>query len=143
MHHVAIMKKSWGLTEKIISGEKKIESRWYKSKHIPWGKIDKDDVIYFKNSGELVSIKADVEKVISFSNLTPEKVSEILEEYGSDDGIEKSRVSEFYKLFKDKKYCLLVFLKNPLRIQPFDIDKSGFGMMAAWLTVDNIDTIRR
>jgi len=37
MDHVAIMKKSWKLTEKILSGEEKIESRWYKSKYSPRG----------------------------------------------------------------------------------------------------------
>lgn len=31
MEHVAIMRKSWGLTDKILSGQKKIESRWYKT----------------------------------------------------------------------------------------------------------------
>ena len=35
MQHVAIMKKSWGLTDKILSGQKKIESRWYLSSFCP------------------------------------------------------------------------------------------------------------
>ena len=48
MDHVAIMKKSWGLTEKIISGEKKIESRWYKFRHSPWGKIKKGDNLFVR-----------------------------------------------------------------------------------------------
>ncbi|MBU4370146.1 hypothetical protein KKG58_05355 [Patescibacteria group bacterium] len=38
------MKKSWNLTEKILAGEKKIESRWYKSKCSPWGKIKENDI---------------------------------------------------------------------------------------------------
>jgi len=142
MNHVAIMRKSWGLTQKILSGQKKIESRWYKSKRSPWGKIEKDDVVYFKNSGEPVSIKTEVEKVISFSDLTPEKVKLILDEYGNDDGIEKDKIKDFFELFKNKKYCLLVFLKNPEQVEPFKIDKTGFGMMSAWITVDNIDRIK-
>ena len=73
MEHVAIMKKSWGLIGKIISGEKKIESRWYKSRRSPWGKIKQGDEVYFKDSGEPVSIKAKVAKVISFADLTPKK----------------------------------------------------------------------
>ena len=52
MDHVAIMKKSWGLTQKILTKQKKIESRWYKSKYSPWGKIEKNDFVYFKDSGE-------------------------------------------------------------------------------------------
>jgi ASC-1-like (ASCH) protein len=142
MDHVAIMKKSWGLTQKILSGEKKIESRWYKSKCSPWGKIEKGDSVYFKNSGEPVSIKTGIEKIISFSDLTPEKVRQILKKYGNDDGIGKNKIQEFFELFKNKKYCLLIFLKNPKKIKPFEINKKGFGTMSAWLTVKNIDRIR-
>ena len=142
MDHVAIMKKSWGLTQKILLGQKKIESRWYKSKFAPWGKIGKGDFVYFKDSGEPVSIKAEVDEVISFSDLTPEKVRQILDEYGNDDGIEKDKIEEFFELFKNKKYCLLIFLKNPKRIEPFEISKTGFGMMSAWLTVRNIDKVK-
>ena len=142
MDHVAIMKKSWGLTQKILSGQKKIESRWYKSKYAPWGKIGKGDVVYFKDSGEPVSIKAEVKKVISFSDLIPEKVSWILDEYGNDDGIEKDKVKDFFELFKNKNYCLLIFLKNPKKIKPFEINKAGFGMMSAWLTIGNIDRLK-
>lgn len=142
MDHVAIMKKSWGLTQKILSGQKKIESRWYKSKYAPWGKIEKNDVVYFKDSGEPVTIKAEVDKVVSFSGLTPKKVSEILNEYGNDDGIEKTKIKDFFELFKNKNYCLLIFLKNPKKIEPFEIDKTGFGMMSAWLSVENIEKIK-
>lgn len=142
MDHVAIMKKSWGLTQKILSGQKKIESRWYKSKHFPFGKIKKGDTVYFKDSGEAVSIKAKVKKVISFSDLNQKKVRRILEKYGKDDGMEKDKITEFFDLFKDKKYCLLIFLENPKKIKPFGINKAGFGVMSAWLMVNNINTIK-
>lgn len=67
MEHLAIMKKSWKLTEKILSGEKKIESRWYKSKRVPFGRISAGETVYFKDGGEPVTIKAEVEKVLQFS----------------------------------------------------------------------------
>lgn len=143
MEHIAIMKKSWGLTRKILSGEKKIESRWYKSKHAPWGKINGGDVVYFKDSGEPVTLRADVEKVMQFSELTPEKVKEILGEYGKADGLGIADIQKFFELFKDGKYCILVFLKNPKRVEPFEISKKGFGNMAAWITTDSIDKVKR
>jgi len=139
---VAIMKKSWGLTQKILTGEKRIESRWYKSKHFPWGKIEKNDTVYFKNSGEPISIRTEVEQVISLSDLNPKKVKQILYQYGKDDGIDKNKTPDFFELFKDKKYCLLIFLKSSQMIKPFEIDKTGFGMMSAWLSVGNIDKIK-
>ena len=72
--HVAIMKKQWGLTEKVLTGEKTVESRWYKTKHTPWDKIKAGDSLYFKDSGEPVIVKAKVAKVLQFANLGPEIV---------------------------------------------------------------------
>lgn len=143
MDHVAIMKKSWGLTQKILSGKKKIESRWYLNKCVPWNKIKAGESIYFKDSGEPVSIMATVKKVLQFCDLTPLKVEEILKTYGDDDGIEKSENPAFYERFKDKKYCMLIFLKNPQKIEPFEIDKKGFGAMAAWICTKDINMIKR
>lgn len=143
MHHLAIMRKSWGLLPKILSREKIIESRWYKNKYSPWDRIEKGDIVYFKNSGELVSIKAEISNVIQYSDLIPKKVKEILNEYGAKDGLGIDKIDKYYKMFKDKNYCLLVFFKNPQKIEPFDIDKRGFGAMSAWITIDNINQIKK
>ncbi len=142
MQHIAIMKKSWGLLPKILTKEKKIESRWYNNRYSPWNKIKKGDVIYFKDSGEPVTIKAEIDKVIQCENLTSAKVRQILKEYGQKDGLGINDIPKFYKRFKNKKYCILVFLKNPKPIKPFNISKTGFGMMSAWLCVDNVNRIK-
>jgi len=143
MDHVAIMRKSWGLTQKILKGKKKIESRWYKSKYRPWDNIKVGDIVYFKDSGEPVSIRAKVKKVLQFSSLTPGKVQSILKKYGRDDGINENEIPTYYKMFKNKNYCLLIFLKDVQKIKPFEIDKKGFGAMAAWITVGNINSIKK
>lgn len=143
MEHLAIMKKSWGLTEKILSKEKKIESRWYVNKYQPWDKIKRGETVYFKDSGVPVTLKAKVEKVIQYSDLTPTKVKDILNQYGQADGIAKEKIPEFFQRFKNKKYCLLIFLKHPQKIKPFEINKTGFGAMAAWITVKSISRIKK
>jgi hypothetical protein len=142
MHHVAIMKKSWGLTQKILSGEKKIESRWYTSRVAPWDRIKPGDMVYFKDSGESVSLKAQVHNVLQFSDLTPRKIQEILSQYGKDDGIDSADIPKYFEMFKDKRYCILIFLKNPEVVQPFHINKKGFGAMSAWITVEDIREIQ-
>ena len=143
MNHVAIMKKSWGLIPKIVSGKKTIESRWYLNKSAPWNKITKGDSLYFKNSGEPIKLKTKITKVIQFSNLTQKRVKEILNKYGDDDGIELEKIEEFFERFKNKKYCVLIFVTKPTFIRPFDINKSGFGSMSAWITVPNISKIKK
>ncbi|MFA6397602.1 MAG: hypothetical protein WDK96_02010 [Candidatus Paceibacterota bacterium] len=143
MYHIAIIKKSWGLLPKILNKEKTIESRWYKNKCSPWDKIKNGDIVYFKNSGESVTIKAKVSKVLQFSDLNQKKVKEILNKYGEYIGIEKEKNRKFFERFKDKKYCLLIFLSDPAKIKPFNINKKGFGNMSAWIIIDNIKKIIR
>jgi ASC-1-like (ASCH) protein len=142
MHHIAIMKKSWKLTEKILDGRKTIESRWYLHKYAPWNKISTNDTIYFKDSGSPVTLKANVKNVLQFENLTPSKVRELLHTYGKEDGIEEKDITEYYERFKNKKYCLLIYLKSVQKVKPFHIDKTGFGAMAAWITTRYINELR-
>ena len=130
------------MIDKILTGEKKIESRWYSSRRAPWDKIKANDTVYFKNSGEPVSLKTRVSRVLQFCDLTPWKVREILKDYGAKDGIALDDLDEFYKILKDKKYCILVFLKNPQKINPFSINKRGFGAMAAWICAENLKNVK-
>lgn len=141
MEHVAILNPKWGLLPKILAGEKKIESRWYLSKRAPWGKIHAGDIVYFKNSGEPVTVRAKVAKVLQFSDLTPRKVHEILVKYGNNDGIKPNDLEKYFQLFMDKKYCLLIYLKDVQKIKPFEVDKRGFGAMSAWLLAEDIKRV--
>jgi len=137
------MKKSWGLTEKILTGEKTIESRWYKSKYAPWDRIKPGDIIYFKDSGESVSVRAKVVRVLQFNNLTAEKTEQIMSEYGKADLGTSHIIPEIRDYVSDKNYCILIFFNNVEKIEPFDIDKTGFGAMSAWISVDSIDQLKR
>ena len=139
------MKKEWGLIPKILSGEKRLESRWYANKFRPWNKIDEGDTVYFKNSGEPVTVKAQVSKVVQVSDLTPNKVRKLLWNYTKDDGlgIDDEKLEEFYERFKNKKYAMFIYLKQAEPIEPFEIDKAGFGAMSAWVTIESIETIKR
>ena len=109
MIHLAILRKNQKLLDKILSGEKTIESRWYLTRRAPWNKIKAGETVYFKNSGEPITAKATVEKVIQLE-LDRNKVKSILEEHGKKIGISNS--TDFsYNKNKDKKYCILILKK--------------------------------
>ncbi|KKU29827.1 MAG: hypothetical protein UX44_C0030G0006 [candidate division WWE3 bacterium GW2011_GWA1_46_21] len=42
----------------------------------------------------------------------------------------------------NKNYAIFVHFNNVELVNPFAIDKSGFGMQSAWLTVENIDRVK-
>ena len=141
-HHLAILRKSSGLLEKITSGEKKIESRWYSTRRAPWGRIKEGDIVFFKYSGGAVEASAKAAKVLQFSDLTVDKIENIWAKYGNQIGLEAERIPAFLKSIGEKRYCILVFLKDVKRIQKFKIDKTGYGNASAWIVVDNIELLR-
>ena len=140
MDHVAILKPSWHLLEKILDGRKTIESRWYVSRYPPWNRINAGDTVYFKNAGCPVSLKANVQKVLQFSDLTPEKIRDLYTVHGKEIGAEN--IDSSIARNAHKKYCILVFLELAVAVEPFQINKKGFGISAAWLVVKNIDSIK-
>lgn len=138
MDHIAIMNKKWKLIPKILEGRKMIESRWSKNKIAPWNKIVAGDTVYFKDCGEAVTARARVSKVEQFDGLDISKIRWIWEnhpEIGTDD------IEANIEWAKDKKYCVLIYLEKPEKIMPFQINKSGFGSGAAWITIDDIKRI--
>ena len=138
MYHLAILAKKRELLPKIISGEKTIESRWYKFKKTPYNSISKGDIVYFKDSGKPVTAKAEVSKVLFFDNLDESKVRNILRKYGKQICIPES----YAKNLLGKNFCTLIFLENVKEVEPFHVDKRGYGMMAAWITLEDISQIR-
>jgi len=142
MDHLAIMKKSWGLTEKVLSGKKTIESRWYKTKRSPWNRIKPKDTIYFKDSAGPVTVKARVVKVLQFDNLNSLKREQILAKYNKADLGTSEIMPEIRRYVSGKNYCILVFFDTVKQIEPFKIDKTGFGAMSAWITVNDINQLK-
>ena len=139
MNHIAILTK--GVLPLIISGEKTIESRWYKNRIAPWNKIFKGDTIYFKESGGKVKAKAKVEKVIQIQGLNKKLFKDIIKKYNNHIKLKNPRYTEYYK---NKNYVILIFLKDiKLLKRPFNIDKKGFGNACAWLCVKDINKIKR
>lgn len=142
MDHVAILKPSLKLLDKILSGEKTIESRWYMNRIDPIDKIKAGDVIYFKNAGKPVTAMAEVSDIQQYCSFNNEFVRGLIKEYGNRIGL-NGRKKEFFEQVKNKKYCMLAFLENVRTIEPFNINKKGYGVSCAWICVDNVDKIKK
>lgn len=96
MVHVGIMNPK-NLIDKILSGEKKIESRWLKNRSAPWNKVAAGDEIYFKQSGGLVVARAIAAEVRQYQ----------------DDLSEPIGIMRGYESWAEgKKYCVLVWLAD-------------------------------
>lgn len=136
------MDKKRKLLEKIMRGEKTIESRWYKNKISPWNRIKPRDRVFFKNSGEPVSVQADVTKVMQYDNLDEASVRKIYKGFAKRLCLELDE-DAFVKWVgeNNKHYCILIFLEGVKSVRPFEINKKGFGSACAWLCVEDIKKI--
>ncbi len=142
MEHVAIMTPTWNMIPKILEGAKTIESRWFMNKSKPWDIVQKGDIIYFKNTGGPVILKATVTNVEQYICNSPEEIQKLLNTYYIPDGIEESDISNFFERFKNKRYAIFIHITNPQIVEPFKINKKGFGSMAAWISLADISAIR-
>ena len=142
MDHVAILTKSWGLIPKILSGEKTIESRWYKTRRVPWDKIKKGDVVYFKNSGEPVRLKARVVKVDQHKVSNNKEALSLMRKYSINDLGTGEIPKEIKTYILGKKYAIFIHFDSVQEINPFNIDKTGYGAMSAWICTNNIRYIK-
>lgn len=138
MEHLAILSKRRKLLGPILEGRKSIESRWYASRRAPWDRIVPGDTVYFKETGDPVRAKATVSRVLQF-DLRERPARSILKEYCDRILISPGDSSWAH----GKRYCILVFLEDPRPVAPFEIDKRGFGSMAAWISARRIPRLRK
>lgn len=141
MHHVAILNPKWNMLDKLYNKSKYIESRWLKIKSRPWNSVNIYDTIYFKNSLQKITLKAEVKDVMQI-DLSDNSFDNIYQKYWHEIGIEQKDYEYFYKTLRDKNYCILIFLQNIRKVKPFDIDKKGFGSQSSWISIDDIELIK-
>src|SRR5437764_10549230 len=78
--HMAILTHK-SVVDKILSGEKTIESRFSRVKSVPFGQIIAGDLVYFKLSGGPVMGYARISRVEEFDNLTPRLIDDLAKRY--------------------------------------------------------------
>jgi hypothetical protein len=119
MEHIAIMDKP--TIDKIINGQKLIESRFSKNKITPYHNIEKDDTVYLKKSGGDITASFKVKDVIFFENLDKNKIEKIKDKYNA---LIKAPL-EFWNLKKDSRYATLIFIRSPKFLKPISIVKKN------------------
>ncbi len=129
MEHLAIMKK--GYIEKILSGEKKIESRFSKSRIAPYHNIFPDDTVYMQEVGKDVTAVFEVKNVLFFELRSEEDVDRLRTLYGKDICAD----DDFWNMKKSARYATLIFIKDPRAIASFKVYKTD---RSAFKTVNSV-----
>lgn len=125
MEHIAILSHR-SVLEKILSGQKTIESRFSRLKSLPYGQVQSQDIVYFKLSGGLILGKAVIAKVEEHDNLTPARITELARRYEKELAISE----DFLARKLESKYASLLFLEQVEECEPWQYKQDG---RAGWI----------
>jgi len=135
--HLVILKKPY--LDAILSGKKKVESRFSKSRRNFLNSIKAGDLLFLKQSSGPVCATARIEKAKLFENLTAKKILEIKQQFNSlicgDE--------DFWQSALDCRFATLVKLTDVKRIEPVRINKKDWRAWVVLTEKENFGLLNR
>ena len=140
MDHVVYLDAKAAELENLKNGGKDMIIRGAMGRKLPYGRVEKGDVLYFiGNKGDgLVKAKAVVAEVFLSDKMTREESVALVEEHQERLKLDKGLL----KRFSGKRYIVLLTVTDFSELEPFKIDRSGYGNMDDWLPVDDIESVK-
>ena len=128
VRHLAIFKGDGA--EKILSGEKTIESRFARRRIPPFGVISSGDLVYIKPSGKDIIGQFRVRKVVFYDGFDLSDLNDLEKRYGKELAVG----AEYWEKIKNSLYCTLIFIGDSSRFitSPVKIKKSD---MRGWVVL--------
>ncbi len=118
--HIAILSHK-SVLDKILGGEKTVESRFSRVKSLPYGQVIAGDTIYFKLSGGPVLGRARVAAIQEYENLNPRRIEELARQYERELAISV----DFLARKLESKFASLIFLEQIEPCEPFSFKQEG------------------
>src|SRR4051812_44681106 len=127
--HIAILSHK-SVLDKILSGEKTIESRFSRVKSVPFGQIAAGDFVYFKLSGGPVMGYATIARVGEDDNLTPRQIDDLARRYHQELALSE----DFLVRKMESKFASLLFLQGVEASEPWNYKQEG---RSGWIVLSH------
>lgn len=138
--HVVYTDAKFNEMENLLSGSKTMIIRGATGRKLPYGRVEKGDVLYFINNNAEGQVKAKA-KVRSVYN--SEKMDKETSEKLVKDNQAKLQLSDKqFGKWAGKRYIVLIEVESVEEIEPFGVDKSNYGNMDDWLPVEKINSVK-
>jgi hypothetical protein len=139
MDHVVCLDASAKELENLVSGNKSMILRGADVRDLPYGKVNKGDILYFVSSTGEVEVKARaiVSYVFKSERLSVEESFETIIRHQDKLQLPDKQ----FDRWAGKKYLVLIGIDDIEQIEPFRIDKTRFIYPDDWFPVGNIDMV--
>lgn len=140
MDHVVYLDTKAGELEKMLAGNKTMIVRGAAGRKLPYGRVNPTDCLYFvQNNGEgLVRACGIVKDVLNSKKLAEEESASLLAANQAKLNLTENQC----KRWAGKRYLVLIEVQNVQTVEPFRIDRSGYGNMDDWLPVEAIAKVK-
>lgn len=141
MDHVVYLDAKANELEKLLNGSKTMIIRGAAGRKLPYGRVNEGDVLYFINNNAegVVKAKAAVDSVFNSDKMSLEESAALVKKHQDKLQLSDSQ----FKKWAGKRYIVLIGLKKIEEIKSFAIDKSNYGNMDDWLSVEKIETVKK
>jgi hypothetical protein len=140
LDHVVYLDAAANELGNLLSREKTMIIRGAAGRKLPHGRVDLGDTLYFINNNAegLIRAKANVDSVLNSEKLSPAESEALVKAHQDKLQLTKKQTDRW----AGKRYLVLVEVRSVEEIEPFGIDKSGYGNMDDWLPVGEIGKVR-
>lgn len=141
MDHVVYVDTKAHELEKLLAGEKTMIVRGATGRKLPYGRVHSDDRLFFvQNKGDgMVRACALVSDVLNSEKLTKEQSGNLLKANQSRLNLTPDQIERW----AGKRYLVLIEVKEVQPMEPFAIDRAGYGNMDDWLPVGMIENVTK
>lgn len=140
MDHIVYVDAKEGELEKLLDGTKTAILRGATGRKLPYGRVNPGDRLYFirNNSEGLVQARATISEVMNSEALSPEQSEQVVRQNQDKLQFTPRQV----KRWAGKRYLVMIDIGAVEKVEPFPIDKSGYGNMDDWLPVGDVESVR-
>ncbi len=140
MDHVVYLDAKSNEFEKLLDGSKSMIIRGATGRKLPYGRVNKGDVLYFINNNAegVVKAKALVASVYNSEKMNIEESVALVKENQNKLLLSDKQ----FQKWAGKRYLVLIEVSEFIEVERFPIDKSRYGNMDDWLPVENIESVK-
>ncbi|MCJ7624698.1 MAG: hypothetical protein MUO76_14445 [Anaerolineaceae bacterium] len=140
MDHIVYVDSKADELSRILTGEKTMIIRGAAGRKMPYGRVDRDDILYLiKNDGSgLIRARAKVKSGLNSEKMTKDESVSLVEKYQDRLQLTDSQI----KKWAGKRYLVLIEIEEVEELEPFSVYKSGYGNMDDWLPIGNIEEVK-
>ena len=140
MDHVVYLDSKAKELDLLLAAKKTMIIRGAAGRKLPHGRVNDGDILYFieNNAKGMILATARVESVFNSEKMTEEESIQLVNSNQAKLQLTKQQ----FDRWAGKRYLVLIEVTGVEKVEPFQIDKSGYGNMDDWLPVEQIEKVK-